>query len=139
RTPASEMVDEQPRRPARRCAEYKRMDVLALPDHLAHRLHRLTLTNDDVGLDPAFVEDFADRGADHAFDPKALLFLDGRLDSAELHEVLRFDDSQYLDPAVGLGRAARREAQRNRGFGAVVDHDQVGPFEIVPHAKRLLR
>jgi hypothetical protein len=56
-----------------------------------------------------------------------------------LHEILRLDDSQHLDPAVSLGRSARGEAQRDGSFGAVVDHDQVRPFEIVPHSKRLLR
>ena len=36
--------------------------------------------------------------------------------------------AQHLDPAVGLGRAAGGEAQRDARLGAVVDHDQIGAF-----------
>ena len=82
-----------------------------------------------------FVEDLADRGADHAFDAQPLLLLDRRLDSAELHEVLRLDHAQHLDPAARLGGAARGEAQRDARFGAVVDHHQIGAFfRCGPHA-----
>ena len=77
--------------------------------------------------------------ADHALDAQALLFLDRRLDAAELDEVLRLDDAEHFDPAAGLGRAARGEAQRDARFRAVVDHDQIGAFGLVPHAKRVLR
>ena len=84
------------------------------------------------GLDPRLVEDLADRRADHAFDAQPLLFLDRRLDAAELHEVLRLDDPEHFDPAVGLGRAPGGEAQRHARFGAVVDDDQIGAFGFVP-------
>ena len=46
----------------------------------------------------------------------ALLFLDRRLDSAELDEVLRLDEAEHLDPAAGLGRAAGGEAQARRAL-----------------------
>ena len=82
--------------------------------------------DDDGRFDPGFVEHFADRGADDALDAQALLFLDRRLDAAPLDEILRLDDRQHLDPAVGLGGAAGGEAQRDARFGAVVDHDQIG-------------
>ncbi len=62
------------------------------------------------------------------------------LDAAELHEILRLDDPQHLDPAVGLGGAARGEAQRDPRLGAVVDHHQIGAFRLaVPHAAPVLR
>ena len=111
-----------------------------LADIVAHGLHRLALLDDDLRFDSRFVEELADRGADHALDAQALLLLDRRLDSAELHEVLRLDHAQHLDPAVGLGGAARREAQRDARLGAVVDDDQIGAFvRRVPHAPRVLR
>src|SRR4029079_1958538 len=102
------------------------MDVFALADELTNGPHRLALADDDVRFNSAFVEDLADRGADDSFDTKALLFLDRRLDSAKLHEVLRLDDPQRFDAPVRLGGAARGEAQSYGGFDAVVDHDQVG-------------
>ena len=88
-----------------------------------------------VRLDSRLVEDLADRGADHAFDAQALLFLDRRLDAAELDEVLRLDDPQHFDPAVGLGGAAGGEAQRDARFRAVVDDDQIGAFWLGPHVR----
>ena len=93
------------------------------------------LADDDVRFDSAFVEDLADRRADDAFDPQPLLFFDRRLHSAELDEVLRFDDSEHLDAAVGFGCAAGGEAQCNARLGAVVDHDEIGAFDLVPHAE----
>ena len=98
----------------------------------AHGPHRFALLDDDVRLDPDFVEHLADRGADDALDAQPLLLLDRRLDSAELDEVLRLDDSEHLDPAAGLRRAPRREAERDARFLAVVDHDEIGAFELRP-------
>src|SRR5262245_16535285 len=92
----SKMIDQQARLPAGRGAEHQGRDVLRLADDVANRFCRFALANDDVGLDSALVEDFTDRGTDHALDPEALLFLDRRLHGTELHEVLRFDDPQHL-------------------------------------------
>ena len=72
------------------------------------------------------------RGAHHALDSQALLFLDRRLHAAELHEILGLDDPQHFDLAIGLGGAAGGEAQRNARFRAVVDDDQVGAFGCRP-------
>ena len=69
-----------------------------------------------------------------ALDPKLLLFLDGRLHAAPLDEILRLDDCEDFDIAIGLDGAPRREAQCNARFGTVVDHDQIGAFRlVVPH------
>ena len=125
--------------PARSGAEHERMHVLACADELTHSLHRFALADDDFRLDPAFVEDLSDRRADDSFDAQALFFLDRGLDTPELHEILRLDDSQHLDPPVGLGRSTRGEAQRDGSFGTVVDDDEISTFRIVPHSKRLLR
>ena len=81
---------------------------------------------------PAFVENLADRGADHALDAQPLLFLDRGLDSTELDEILRLDDSEHFDPAVGLGGTAGGETQRDARLRAVVDHDQIGAFARLP-------
>ena len=75
-----------------------------------------------------FVEELADGRAHHALDAEPLLLLDRRLDSAELHEVLRLDNSEHLHAAVRLGRAARGEAQRDPRFLAVVDDDEIRAF-----------
>ncbi len=134
------MRNQGARAPRRRGAEHQRGDVLPLADELAHGFDRLTLADDDRRLDPGLVEDFADRRADDALDPQALLLLDRRLDAAELHEILRLDDSQHLDPAVGLGRAAGGKAQRDARLFAVVDHDQISAFLFVgPHSPKTLR
>ena len=78
--------------------------------------------------------------ADDSLDAQPLLFLDRRLDAAPLDEVLRLDDRQHLDRAVGLGGAARGEAQRDARLRAVVDHDQIGAFRLaLPHAEQVLR
>src|SRR6185295_11532895 len=131
---AAEVGHQRARIARGRRAEHQGRDLLALADIVAHGPHRLAVLDDDDRFDPALVEDFADRGADHALDAQPLLLLDRVLDSAELDEVLRLDDPQHLDPAVGLGRAAGGEAQRDRGFGAVVDHHQIGAFRFVgPH------
>ena len=91
-------------------------------------------------LDPGFVEDLADRRADHALDAQALLFLDRRLDPAPLDEILRLDDRQHLDPAVGLGGAAGGEAQRDARLRAVVDDDQIGAlWRSSPMRRQVLR
>ena len=91
-------------------------------------------------LDPGLVEDLADRRADDALDAQPLLLLERGLDPAELDEVLRLDDSENLDSAVGLGRPAGREAKRDARFRAVVDHDQICAFErVFPHRNQVLR
>ena len=71
---------------------------------------------------------------------KLLFFLDRRLDAAPLDEILRLDDRQHFDPAIGFGGAARGEAQRNARLVAVVDHDQIGAFRCrAPPWQRVLR
>jgi hypothetical protein len=79
--------------------------------------------DDDIRLDSRLVEDFPDRRADHALDPQALLFLNRRLNPAELNEVLRLDDPKNLDPATRLRRPSRSETERHARFRAVVDND----------------
>ena len=106
---------------------------------VSYRPHRIALLHDNVRVDPRFVQQLADRRADHALDPQPLLFLYRRLDAPELHEVLRLDDPEHLDAAARLARATRGEAQRDAGFRAVVDDDQVGALQIVSHVERLLR
>ena len=134
-------IDHQgARAPGRRRAQHQRRNLRPFADIVAHGLGRFALLDDDMGFDSGLVEQFADRGADHALDAQ-LLFLGHRLlDATELHEILRLDDSQYLDPAVGLGGAARGEAQRDPRLGAVVDHHQIGAFRLaVPHVTLVLR
>ncbi len=131
---AAEVGHQRARVAARRRAQHQCRDLFTLADIFAHGLHRLALLDDDLGFDPALVENLADRGADHPLDAQPLLLLDRVLNPAELDEVLRFDDPQHLDAAVGLGRAPGGEAQRDRGLGAVVDHHQIGAFRFVgPH------
>ena len=73
-----------------------------------------------------------------AFDAQALFFLDRRLDAAPLDEILRLDDRQHVDRAIGLGRAAGGEAQRHARLRAVVDHDQISArHPCSPLARRL--
>ena len=79
-------------------------------------------------------------GADDPFDAQALLFLERRLDAAPLNEILRLDDRQHFDVAVGLGGAAGGEAERDARLGAVVDDDQIGAFGLAfPHRTQVLR
>ena len=80
----------------------------------AHRPHRFALADDDVRLHSRFVEDFADRRADHALDAQPLLLLDRLLHPAELDEVLRLDDSDtsILPLVLAARRAAKRSATR---------------------------
>src|SRR6185312_11098168 len=106
-----EMDDQRPRAPAWRRSEHKRRDLVTSVEIVADRPYHLALLDDNIRLEAGFVQDLADRRADHAFDPEALLLLDRRLDPAELNEVLRFDDSEHLDSAPGLGRAPGGEAQ----------------------------
>ena len=57
-----------------------------------------------------------------------------------MDEILRLDDRQHLDRAVGLGGAARGEAQRDARFRAVVDHHQIGARHIsFPLSAKTLR
>ena len=74
-------------------------------------------------------------GADHAFEAESLFFLDRGLDAAELHEVLRLDDSEHFDAAVGLRGATCREAQCDARFRTVVDHDEIRAFGFGPHER----
>ena len=135
-----EVGDEWSRVSARRGAEHQRRHFLATLEIVANRPHHLALLYDDIRLDSGFVEDLADRGADHALDPHPLLLLDRLLDPAELNEILRLDDSEHLDSASFLRCPPRREAKCDARFGAVVDDDQIGAFGLrFPHAPQLLR
>jgi len=87
------------------------------------------------------VEDLADGAADHAFNPQPLLFFDrifGRHQNC--HEILRLGDPEHFDPAIGLGRAAGGEAQRD----APIQRCRRPPPDrcvclAVPHVRPVLR
>jgi hypothetical protein len=120
---AAEIRDQGTRVAVRRCTKNERSNLFATADIVANGSYGLALPNDDLGLDSGFVEDFADRRADDALDPKALFLLDSGLNAPELYELLRLDDSEYLDATTGFGSAPRGEAERDARFVTVVDHD----------------
>src|SRR3954466_12502663 len=130
---AAKVRHQRPRASAAGGSEHERIDFLPRPDEVSDRSHDLSLANEDIHFDARLVENFADSGTDHAFDPEALLFLDRSLHPAKLYEVLRLDDSKHLDFAARLGGPAGSEAERDARFRAVVDDDQVGASRIGLH------
>ena len=126
-----EIGHQRPRRSAGRGAENQSSDILALPNQFADDFDRLALADDDVRLDPRGIDNLADGRGDRGFDAQGLLFLDRRLDAALLDEILRLDDCQHFDRALGLGSAPRGEAECDARLIAVVDHDQIRPFVLI--------
>ena len=109
---------------------------LSFADELgANSSYSFALANYDLGLHSGLVEDFANGGADHTFDAEALLFLDRGLNTAELNEILRFDNAEHFNAAIGLCCPARGEAQRDARFRAIIDHDQVNALRLIPHVE----
>src|SRR6185437_7207626 len=85
RVMTGEMDDQRTRAPARRRAEHQGGDLVAPGQVIADRPHDLALLDDNIRLEAGFVQDLADRRADHPFDPETLLLFDRRLDPAELN------------------------------------------------------
>ncbi len=99
-------------------------------DHL-RRLRRCR-TEITGSLPPSDCE--AARGArgEH-FGPVARFLLDRRLHAAESHEILRRDEGEDVDGAVGLGRTARGETEGDARFvGLVHDHQVDAHLFLAP-------
>ena len=93
--------------------EHQRCDMERVPMSDANRVDWLSFADHNMRLNPRGIHDFTDRRRDAGLDTQPLLFLDCRLDTAPLDEILRCQRRPTpRPPRRSWRRGARRSEAR---------------------------
>src|SRR4051812_21938890 len=120
------MRDERAGAAFRRGSEHQSGDVVALPQKVGDRLHRLAVADDDRALDLAFLVEGACGLEAHRLGAKPRFLLHRRLDGPPLDKFLRRNDGEDVDPAAGPSGAPGGVAQGDARLARLVDHHKIG-------------